>query len=551
MPQSIHSLSALVVVLTLFASAAPPASGASVNLTQNWGFEDGFKPNGVGVGWRPFVLSGDVTFANTIQYFWPGAEHTEGQTSQLIISKTAFSAGLYQRITGVTVGKPYAAKAAMLTFFESSAPPTKDGTMQKLVGIDPYGGTNPNSSHIVWSPVDDHDEAPWVDVRVATVAKSSTITLFVRVNCLQPVGHPSLDNQVFIDAVMLARAPTVSASSPAVSYSPTFNVTWDNGQAAPGGYIVRYDVEYKDDVNNTWILWQDKTRDTSAPFTGVLGREYTFRARAYEKYTDWYDIRLVGAWSEGVTTKVTTIGGVEGYVRDNRDVRLLSATVSLEDTGISGDTRAGGHYRLIPSSPGMYDVSVNGAVYKAPPAVLDVDLQEEVVHLDFTLRPLDDVVQNGDFEEELSGWHTVLGGIAEPQLVEDGVRSGSYSLALGEGSSIEGTSAVTQELDIAPGTYLPTLSFWYRTPTAVGDDNDSFEVGLYHGDPWIYYSLSTLTPSEEWTHEWLDVSPYTGTVWISFRYQRDGAHDFTVYVDEISLGRASGGPLKTFLPLAP
>ena len=552
MRQSIHSLSAFVLVLALMATASPPASGASVNLTQNWGFEEGFKANGVGLNWKAFVLNGTVTFANTIEYFWPGAEHTEGETSQLIISKTAFSAGLYQQISGVAVGKPYAAKAAMLTLFESSAPPTNDGTMQKLVGIDPYGGTNPNSPHIVWSPADDHDEAPWVDARVAAVAKSSTITLFVRVNCLQPVGHPSLDNQVFIDAVMLARAPTVSASSPPVSYSTTFPVTWDNGQAAPGGYIVKYDVEYKDDVNNTWILWQDKTRDTSAQFNGVMGRTYTFRARAYEKYTAWYDIRLVGAWSEGdTTTKVTTIGGVEGYVRDNRDVRLLSATVSLAGTGISSDTRGGGHYQLIPSTPGTYDVSSSGLGYNAPPAVLDVDLQEDVVQLDLTLRPPADVVQNGDFEEGLTNWHTVAGGMVTPVVTEDVVRSGGHSLALGEGSTTSGSCEVTQTLNIAPTMYLPTLSFWYRTPDLAGDGSDHFEVGIHHGDPWTYHPLSTVAPSEEWTHAWLDVSPYTGTAWICFSYQRDGSQDFTVYLDEVRLGRASGGPIKSFFPLAP
>jgi len=548
MRQAIHSLLALLLLLALVATASPSASGASVNLTQNWGFEEGFKSNGVGVSWEHFVLNGSVTFANTIEYFWAGAEHTEGETSQLIISKTAFSAGLYQQITGVTIGKPYAAKAAMLTLFESSAPPTNDGTIQKLVGIDPYGGTNPNSPNIVWSPVDDHDEAPWVDVPVATEAKSTTITLFVRVNCLQPVSHPSLDNQVFIDAVMLAQAPTVSASSPPVSYSPTFTVTWDNGQPAPGGYIVKYDVQYKDDVNDTWVLWQDKTRDTSALFTGIVGRTYTFRARAYERYTAWYSIRLVGAWSEGdTTTRVTTTGGVHGYVRDNRGISLLGATVRLVGTPISTDTGGGGRYQLVPSTPGTYDIAASGPGYNAPPEVRDVDLQEDVVALDFTLRPKDDVVQNGDFEDGLNNWQTVAGGMVDPQVVGVGVRSGGHSLALGEDSTAAGTCAVTQTVYITPTMYMPTLSFWFRTPGADGDD--SFEVGIYHGDPWTYHSLSSVDPSEEWTHSWLDVSPYTGTAWISFSYQGEGPQDFAVYLDEVSLGRASGGPLKSYLPL--
>jgi len=548
-PKILRLLPTLLLLMGVAAAAIPTASGASVNLTTNWGFEEGFKSNGVGLGWNHFVLYGNVTFANTIEYFWPGAEHTEGETSQLIISKTAFSAGLYQQISGVTIGKPYGAKAAMLTFFESPAPPTNDGTMQKLVGIDPYGGTNPNSSNVVWSPVDDHDEGPWVDVRVAAVAKSTTITLFVRVNCLEAVSHSSLDNQVFIDAVMLAQAPTVSASSPPVSYSPTFTVTWDNGQPAPGGYIVKYDVQYKDDVNDTWVLWQDKTRVTSALFTGIVGRTYTFRARAYERYTAWYEIRLVGAWSEGDTTTRVIVVEVEGYVRDNRDIPMLGATVQLVGTTISSNTRDGGRYHLVPSTPGTYDVSASGPGYNAPPEVRGVELQEGVVNLDFTLRPRDDVVQNGDFEEGMSNWHTVAGGVADPVVVDEGVRSGGYSLALGKNSTASGTCAVTQTVYITPTMYAPTLSFWYRTPGANGDD--SFEVGIYHGDPWTYHALSSVEANDEWTHAWLDLSPYTGTASISFVYQHgEGTEDFTVYLDEVSLGKASGGPNKCYLPLA-
>jgi len=550
--RALDLLAAMLLVAAFLLLLTRSAAGNSVNLTENWGFEEGFKANGVGLGWKHFVLSGDVTFANTIEYFWPGAEHTEGETSQLIMSKTAFSAGLYQQITGVTPGLPYGAKAAILTFFESSAPPTNNGTMQKLVGIDPYGGANPNSSHIIWSPVDDHDEAPWVDVRVAAVAQSSTITLFVRVNCLQPVSHSSLDNQVFIDAVMLAQAPTVSASSPPVSYSPTFTVTWDDGQPAPGGYIVKYDVQYKENVNDTWILWQDKTRDTSAQFTGVLGRTYTFRARAYERYTAWHEIRLVGAWSDGdTTTRVTSVGGVEGYVGDNRDIRLLSAAVDLVGAGTSSDTRDGGHYGLEPSSPGTYDVSASGLGYHAPPAVRDVEVNDQMVTLDFTLRPLDDVVQNGDFEDGLSNWETVPASMVDPAVMDVGVRSGEYSLALGKDSTSSGTCAVTQTLYIAPSIYMPTLSFWYRTPAPGAGADDSFEVGIYHGEPWTYSPLSTLDPSDEWTHAWVDVSPYTGSAWISFTWEQEGTQDFVVYLDEVSLGRASGGVLKSYLPAFP
>lgn len=545
----IADLLAVLLVLTSLLLLTRSAAAIDVNLTQNWGFEEGFKANGVGVGWYSFVLSGDVTFDNTIDYFWPGAEHTEGETSQLIISQTAFSAGVYQQISGVTPGVPYGAKAAMLTFFESSAPPTYPGTMHKIVGIDPYGGTDPESPNVVWSPIDAHDEGPWVDVRVGAVAQSATITLFVRVNCLEPVSDPSFDNQVFIDAVMLAEAPTVSASSPSISYSLSFTVTWDNGQAAPGGHIVKYDVQYKDDTQEVWTLWQDKTSATSAVFTGVEGHTYTFRARAWQKYTDWHNIRLLGAWSSGDTsTLVTLTGGVEGYVRDNRDIRIHGSTVSILGTDSSVET-TGGHYHLVPPVPGTYHVAASSPGYGAPPEVRDVELYEPVVELDFTLRPRNDVISNGDFEEGLDGWETAAGSVVSPTIVTDVVRSGGHSLALGLDSPSSGDCGITQSVHITATMYEPTLSFWYRAPSADGTGDDRFDVGIYHGDPMSYHPLSTVEPNEEWAHAWFDLSAYTGPAWICFNYHREGAADMVVYVDEVSLGRASGGPITTHLPL--
>jgi hypothetical protein len=176
-------------------------------------------------------------------------------------------------------------------------------------------------------------------------------------------------------------------------------------------------------------------------------------------------------------------------------------------------------------------------------------VDDQPVTLDFTLRPLDEIIQNGDFEDGLSDWFTAPGGVVDPAVVDTGVRSGGYSLALGLDSPTSGTCAVTQTLSIAPSTYLPTLSFWHRTSGVGGDD--SFEVGIYHGDPWTYYPLSTLDTTEEWMHAWVDVSPYTGPAWICFSYHQEGAQDFVAYLDEVSLGRASGGTSKTYLPFYP
>jgi hypothetical protein len=178
-----------------------------------------------------------------------------------------------------------------------------------------------------------------------------------------------------------------------------------------------------------------------------------------------------------------------------------------------------------------------------------VDVHEPVVQLDLTVRPCDDVISNGDFEDGLDDWETMVGSMVVPTVVTDMVRSGGYSVALGKESPTSGHCGVTQTVNISATMYMPTLSFWYRTPSTDGDGEDSLEAGIYHGDPWTYHLLSTIEPSQQWTHTYLDLSSYTGEAWISFNYRREGSQDFIVYLDEVSLGRASGGPLKTYLPL--
>ena len=50
-------------------------------------------------------------------------ERIEGDTSQLVISTLPYTAGILQRVTGLTPGVGYGFHAAMLTIFQTSAPP--------------------------------------------------------------------------------------------------------------------------------------------------------------------------------------------------------------------------------------------------------------------------------------------------------------------------------------------------------------------------------------------------------------------------------------------
>ena len=87
------------------------------------------------------------------------------------------------------------------------------------MGIDPLGGTDPTSPGIVWSPeVWDELGGVFPQLRVSAVARSGTITVFVRANNPQSHGN----DKVWFDAVTLVVDPTQpTATSTPVPPSPT------------------------------------------------------------------------------------------------------------------------------------------------------------------------------------------------------------------------------------------------------------------------------------------------------------------------------------------
>jgi len=172
---------------------------------------------------------------------------------------------------------------------------------------------------------------------------------------------------------------------------------------------------------------------------------------------------------------------------------------------------------------------------------MDVYSTTTTIPLSFTLRPLDDVVVNGDFEDGLTGW-TITG--TAPTVVTSPLRSGDYSLAL------SGDAVITQTHPVS-GMHEPTLSFWYKIVTSETDGDDSFKACLYQNDPTTCAATFTVTPiaDVDWTHQWLALGlneVYTGPVGISFNLEQDGSEPTMVYLDEVSLGQ---GPYKVYLPL--
>jgi hypothetical protein len=485
-------------------------------------------------------------------------EKIEGDTSQLIISTEPYTAGIRQQVSGLTPGVGYGFHAAMLTIYQTSAPPSVHGTMIKQVGMDPTGGTDPKAPTVTWDEADDHDEGPWsIDLRTAAYAQAPTMTVFIRViSPLESGGLPYL-NYSILDSAILAETASVAATSPATSEDHTFVVRWDNAVPSPGGELRWYDAEWLDEAEGVWHGWFTRTDRLQASFTGERGHTYRFRAAAWQHYPN--GAHLVSPYRPDGDTQ-TYVRGPElvGRVLTSERHTVRGATVAISGTAQAATTGSDGSFgiRLLPS-PDPRTVIVHHPAWLAPAPVYGLTFgTTQTVALTWTLRPLDDALSNGGFEAGLEGWSPIEDQGQAPTLVAEPVHTGRQALAL---TPVSLTIGLTQTV-VLTGAWEPALSFWYHPKTT--DAGDRFNVVLavtrQTVSPTIPLAVSyTFTPTLEaggWRHAWYYPGPpnaaLTGTVTIRFQMWNDGDDQFsTVYVDEVSLGSTPGGPHRVHLPL--
>ncbi|MGQ9598649.1 MAG: hypothetical protein ACUVWZ_04465 [Anaerolineae bacterium] len=487
-------------------------------------------------------------------------ERIEGETSQLIVGVQPYTAGLWQRVSGLRPGLGYGFHAALLTIFQSSALPAHDGTMIKQVGMDPTGGTDPQAPTVLWSEADDHDQGPWsVDLRIAAFAQTSTVTVFIRVISLYEAGDWPYLNLSFLDSAILAQAPVVTATSPTFSPVPTFTVRWDNAIPAPGGEVKRYDVQWLDEEEGIWHDWFTRTTNRWASFVGQQGHVYRFRARALQRYEN--NARLYSPYRpDGDTRTIVRGPRLIGYVFSPEGKPVGGTTVVISSTSDATLSGADGSYELDTqpwSTP--QTVTVGHPGWNSPSPLYGVTWgPTETISFTWTLRPLDDVVENGEFEAGTNGW-SLLGEDGEtPDGVNEPVHTGRGALALTSHSPGPRMLSASQVVTVT-NAWEPVLSFWYY-PAAVGAD-DRLNVVLTliqsSNSPLPLTTTLLFTPALGvfgWRHQWVPLAwpdtYWTGEVSVRFQGWHAGSTATAIYIDEVSLGATVGGPYKIYLPIA-
>lgn len=216
------AVSAAILLALLFFAFAPQITHAEdppCGLVKDCSFSDFYNPDGACSGaWKCFYVSAEH----------PGiglSQAEGGRTIPSVIFKstnTAFDAGLYQQVA-VTPGVGY--RFNILWAVERlNAVAWQDGyQINRKVGIDPTGGTDPNSPAIKWSP-DYFGSGKFTDedIVVSEYARTSTITVFIR------VMNPYTDKvaEVYIDSASLipnTDMPPIQVAQPTATIAPTLS----------------------------------------------------------------------------------------------------------------------------------------------------------------------------------------------------------------------------------------------------------------------------------------------------------------------------------------
>ncbi|MAS34209.1 MAG: hypothetical protein CL610_09385 [Anaerolineaceae bacterium] len=205
-----------------------PANAQSENLLQNPGFEapfqtlDGDPPRQVAEGWTPWHVPAAPdapSYANRQPEYEPAAPDTsrilEGENAQLLRSFFAtHEGGVYQQVSGVSAGTTLTFRVSAYVWsntFDNVDASEEDGDVFVQVGIDPTGGTDPQSSDIVWSEAGIEQYDAYNEYAVEAEATGDTVTVFVRTT----IGVPVKNSHIYLDAASLAAGDVVMTEEPA------------------------------------------------------------------------------------------------------------------------------------------------------------------------------------------------------------------------------------------------------------------------------------------------------------------------------------------------
>jgi hypothetical protein len=284
-------------------------------------------------------------------------------------------------------------------------------------------------------------------------------------------------------------------------------VRWRGNDGRFGTGIAKYDVEVSVE-GGSWQLLQTETTETQAIYDVSSGGTFAFRARAADR------VGNIGEFSEPASTSLRLVGALVAKIIDLRGQEVPSARIELAD-GSLYDADANGLAR-IELPPGTVEFAlVDGSRQgQANPAPVEIVLNEETI-VTWMLMPLQNLIEEGDFENGLGDWYGVSPGDIQQTDTDDPQHP--TVLRLNGRRYPWGSPAASLMLDVPAGLDGGVLSFYYRLP----GDGQVLRLRIITDQQQLTL-WQTNTMSESFTRIWVDLSSYGGQK-IDLRYELWGA----------------------------
>lgn len=522
-------------------------------------------------GWERFVIGEEERLRFFTSSDWaafnrsPFVERRDGEQAQVWWTPRKNDTGIYQQVFSRTIGEHYGFQAGVLQVFETTnRTDPASGKLLRSVGIDPYGGTNPEASTVIWGPEEPHatynvgdEKFTWFYPGVGATAMSTTVTVFVRVQFKEDAG-PSESNQVWVDDTFMDIAPTTTLTVDVAS-ATSLKAEW-HGDPRPGFSLFAYEAQYRKAAADDWIDLQIFTVNTLPSQNASLtipvetGVPYVVRARTWHEQIGGDAHEVPGPWME----QTATAGGVlTGVVNNNQGIPIAGAIVLADGGVISTTSGTDGQYSLNAGAGTFAITAQTEAGWQTLGPITQTLSVSTTSALTLTVYPPDRVLSNGGLEGDLLGWtQTLTATPNQHAFLAENQRSGSHSLIISGTGQLAQTQVVT---DI----YRPVLSFWYQLQGGDGDDSlvahiwaDSAQT-LQLGQTILLPATAPLTLTQT-TAGWQQASLplvlsgteiYSGNLTVQFMVNQVGLTPTQVYLDEVVLGRAWGGMKKLNLPV--
>jgi hypothetical protein len=225
--------------------------GPKPNLLANPSFEEGSgpSPRKPVPGWN---YTGMDIGASDGSWFWGLPPYHGSWFLQGAINGGDPDARVWQRVTGVTPGKRYNFTCAVTSWMRENDTWKYDvwhnsGRLDQIrIGIDSYGGTNPDSPNVQWTP-NMYSHLRYTTIGTSAVAASSAITVFVQMRGRGGQWHLyGLD-----DCILTEDAPpdTTPPTTPVVTDEGAYTLStssltfsWTSGDPESGIAGYRYAI---------------------------------------------------------------------------------------------------------------------------------------------------------------------------------------------------------------------------------------------------------------------------------------------------------------------